>query len=155
MAEDEVVKFDDADWHSGDAANEVQAGMHIALVYHWLLSRGHINKEYIPDEWQERINDQTISPSEFFLEWADGKLLSFCMDDAAAEFLGSFYHKRYLPDVQRRKIPNLQYDIRYESPYDIRDVWGNVEATALYLDKSFKKWRRPKPKFLKNVNLHK
>jgi hypothetical protein len=139
---DSSEKFDDASWHEDDAANLGQAAIHIALVYCWLRSRGLLSEKDLPEKWQEKLESESITPSEFFESWSDNKLLASEMQQDAANFLAVFYSKKYLPAIQNRKIPGLQFDPRYKVPYDIGDTWNNLEPVAIYLNKQYGLWKK-------------
>ncbi|GEM_PF-1953804 len=131
-------KFDDVDWHSGDAVNEVQAAVHIALVYHWLRMRGMFDDTILPTE---DLDTKKVSPTQFFISQLDGQLLSEGMAPEAASFLHDYYHQTYLKLLDSQHIPGLQHDAHYKPPYNIRDSWENIEKAGEFFDKEYAAWQ--------------
>jgi len=129
-------KFDDLDWHSGDAPNEIQAAVHIALVYHWLRSGDMLEGYRAIKRLEEKL-----SPTELFIKQSDGQLVSEGMSQEAVSFLSDYYSKTYLYVIGDQKIPGIEYDEHYEAPYNILDSWKNVNIAAKFLNGEYSKWQ--------------
>ena len=137
------MKLDDTDWHIGTMPDEVQAGVHIALVYCWLVSKGHIAVEKDQwRDWQEEFRAQKISPGDFFLSYADGKLLSDDIKGSKVKaFLQDWYENKYLTGLDSGDFAKLDHDSKFEVPYNVANTWKNVENASKIFDARFEQWQ--------------
>lgn len=137
----EPMKLDDVDWHIESQPNEAQASIHIALVYCWLAGRGYIELE--KDEWNDWptiFASKKYSPSDFFLKYADGKLIT---DDVnrpeISDFLEQWYQETYLASDL---LPGLQRDEKIDAPYNLLNSWDNVQKAGELFDAALKDYTK-------------
>lgn len=134
-----VYKFDDASWHEHDASNRLQASLHIAFMYLWLVRRGLLTESVILS--QTELAARSLTPGASFDKWSDGKLVSEAMTQDAAAFLKQYYDgtHQYFTDAMGKKL-KLARETTCKSPYDLQDSWRNADKVAVFLDKKYAAW---------------
>jgi hypothetical protein len=136
------MKVDDTSWHTGTEPNEVQAGMHIALVFCWLVVREFL---VLPKrggkDWAKLFTSKRSTPGEVFQGYTDGKLMTDEVSDVqVVEFLNEWYESRYLMQMIDQGELVLQRDAQFLPPYDFADTWANVDDACKIFDTEFKQW---------------
>lgn len=133
------MKIDDASWHE-TTVTKLQAAAHIAPVFIWLVSNGYIRHSELdaPRDWRKELADRKMSPAEFFDYFSDSKLI---VDEESeiTDFLNDCYMEQYVPAVL--DDTNLEYDSRFNEPYNLKDSWENCDRIATILDNLLKDWR--------------
>jgi hypothetical protein len=129
------VKYDDASWHYGadnfpkDQPQE-HGATHIALFLRWGFSKGwagelHVENE--PQEVQQGI-DGSLSATEFFLKYCDGKLTNEDFTDEGNAFAAQYYGEDglYLEDYHKA-FGDMEY-LAPESRHDFAKFSAVLDA---------------------------
>ncbi len=129
-----MTKYDDSDWHVGDAKNEVYAAVHIALMFCWLLNNGYMRQSFLNETHAKVPLSQKKTPTEYLYYFADGKLFDDFLTDDGKEICDAHYEK-YMVDYAERNIKGIRYARLGDSPYAGKDIWKNVNALNEYFSK--------------------
>lgn len=136
-------KYDDVDWHETEDNPDGKA-THIALMFTWLASRGHITDEE-SREMREALDSRDETPSEILNRYADGKILSSMIDPVVVDFLNEFYDTRFFSAVENDD--EVQLDRTHgRTPYNISDSWENADKISDWLDKQYAEWTSSRAK---------
>ena len=128
------MKYDDADWHEGEAGDSVYAAVHIALLFCWLLDNGYVKEEWMK-EWNLGIPlSRKRTPTEYLYDYADGKLIDTMLTPEGKLICDSEY-ETYMNDYASRKIKGVRYARRDDTPYCGKDTWKSVKALDKYFHK--------------------
>ncbi len=91
------MKYDDASWHSGGNFPEDSpieyGGTHIALFLKWCFIQGWAGDIHLEEEPEDtrRVIDGSLSATEFFFRYCDGKLTNEDFNDEGNRFAESYY----------------------------------------------------------------
>jgi len=93
----ELVKYDDASWHSGgefpeDSPDEY-GGTHIALFLRWCFAKGWAGDAHCEEEPEDtrRVAQGTLPATEFFFKYCDGKLTDEDLNEDGNAFAEQYY----------------------------------------------------------------
>lgn len=92
------MKYDDASWHYGadgfpkDQPDE-HGATHIALFLRWCFTKGWAGALHVEDEPEDvqRVVEGTLSATDFFFKYCDGKLTNEDLTDEGNEFAAQYY----------------------------------------------------------------
>jgi hypothetical protein len=146
---DEVVKYDDAEWHSDGTDEGLDAaGTHIGLFLAWVVMRGldagaqfggnpagaaAVRQKEAAD--REAVRRRAMKGSQLLSRWYDDKLFSTELTAEGAAFANSYYAKHYLNDYEQTLAQGLP------SQYSVPDTWESFDKMALVLDRRFAQWQ--------------
>lgn len=91
------MKYDDASWHYGgnfpDGQPEEHGGTHIALFLKWCFIKGWAGELHQAEEPEavKQVIAGTLSATEFFFQYCDGKLIDDMLNDEGNRFAGQYY----------------------------------------------------------------
>lgn len=91
------MKYDDASWHYGgefpaNSPDEFGA-THIAMFLRWCFTKGWAGALHLEEEPEDtqKVIDGTLSATEFFMQYSDGKLTSDDFNDQGNAFAQKYY----------------------------------------------------------------
>lgn len=149
------MKFDDASWHCGgdfpEGQPEEHGGTHIALFLKWCFAKGwagqlHMQEE--PEAVQAVING-TMSATDFFFQYCDGKLIDEMLSEAGNAFAELYYGDDglYLDDYANNfgdlmyVMPEAAHDfVKYSAILDARLKSGILTKSQLKSKPWWKVW---------------
>lgn len=91
------MKYDDASWHYGgdfpSGSPQEYGGVHIALFLKWCFIKGWVGELHLEEEPEDiqRVIDSTISATEFFFKYCDGKLTNEDFNQQGNSFAEEYY----------------------------------------------------------------
>jgi hypothetical protein len=129
-----MTKYDDSDWHVGDAKNEIYAAVHIALMFCWLLNNGYVKQSFLDEAHIDIPLSQKRTPTEYLYYYADGKLFDDFLTENGKKLCDAYYEK-YMADYAERNIKGVKYARLGDSPYAGKDKWKNVRVLDSYFAK--------------------
>jgi hypothetical protein len=101
LREGPVTKYDDFDYHVGDAVDKGQdpdgAFTHIGFMLAWLLSHDLGDSEFFGPDLVSQVLDGSLRPNEL-RDFSDGKLVADMLTPEGASFLDAYYSQGYLSD---------------------------------------------------------
>lgn len=104
------MKYDDASWHYGadsfpKGQPDEHGATHIALFLRWCFTNGWASALHIGNESEDlqRVIEGTLSATNFFFKYCDGKLTNEDFTDEGNEFAEQYYGRDglYLDDYAR------------------------------------------------------
>ncbi|QLG86763.1 hypothetical protein HQ393_00080 [Chitinibacter bivalviorum] len=128
------MKYDDASWHSGGNFPKQQpeeyGGTHIALFLKWCFIKGwagELHQTEEPEAVTQVIND-TLSATEFFFTYCDGKLTDETFNEVGNAFAAQYYGDDglYLNDYAEH-FEELMY-VAPESDHDFAKYSAVLDA---------------------------
>ncbi|MGR4865532.1 DUF7832 domain-containing protein [Caulobacter sp. LARHSG274] len=139
------VLYDKADWHSGgdfpDDLPPVAGGTHIGMFFAWAAIHdlaGELHREDFPEGLASLI-DRRVTPAQACEELLDGKFHDEDLSPEGNAFAQAYYNaKGYYRDLGA-----VSTALELASVYHIPDSWVSYDLIAPYIDKQFKKWKRP------------
>jgi len=128
------MKYDDASWHYGrdfpsDSPQEY-AGTHIALFLKWCFIKGWAGELHLEEEPEDtqKVIDGSISATEFFFKYCDGKLTDEDFNEQGNAFAEKYYGDEglYLDDYAEH-FGDLMY-VAPESAHDFNKFASILES---------------------------
>jgi len=103
------VKYDGASWHKGGdfpaGQPEEYGGTHIALFLKWCFVQGWAGDMHVQGEPEAvaAVVDGSLSATDFFFEYCDGKLVDDMLSDDGNGFTSQCYGEKglYLEDYAK------------------------------------------------------
>ena len=152
--EDEVVKYDDAEWHQ-DSAREAKlpeeaAATHIGMFLAWVVTRrldagprfAEGSGSAALDEANDRddVRRRKMKGAALLRRWYDDKLFSEELTPEGAAFANAYYVKHYFDDYNHTLAKGLA------SEYAVPDTWESFDKLAPVIDHRFAAWKAKHPK---------
>ena len=131
------MKYDDAKWHEADAGNAVDAAVHIALLFVWLLKHNYVKKYWLEELKITLPLSKRISPTQYLYEYMEGKLIDYVLTDDGKKLCDEYYDQ-YMTDYAGQTIKGMRYNKKGDNPYSGKDDWKNVKTLDHYFLKGSK-----------------
>jgi len=128
------MKYDDVSWHCGGEFPEYSpneyGGTHIALFFKWCFVKGWAGELHLEEEPEDtqRVIDGTLSATEFFFKYCDGKLTEQDFNDEGHAFAKKYYGEDglYLDDYGE-DFAELMY-VAPENEHDFQKFSSILES---------------------------
>ena len=128
------MKYDDASWHYGgnfpDGQPEEHGGTHIALFLKWCFIKGWAGELHLTEEPEavKQVIDGSLSGTEFFFQYCDGKLVDEMLNGEGNRFAEQYYGDDglYLDDYSEH-FGDLMY-VAPESAHDFSRYSSILES---------------------------
>lgn len=146
------MKYDDASWHYGadnfpKGQPEEHGGTHIALFLRWCFAKGWAGELHMTEEPEDvqRVIDGSMSATEFFFKYCDGKLTNEDFTDEGNNFAEQYYGQSglYLDDYHRH-FGQYEY-VKPEADHDYQKYSAILEerlANGILMKQPHKPWWR-------------
>ena len=131
-----MTKYDDFDWHVGDAIEKGQpadgAFTHTGFMLAWLIRRGMGNPDMFDRDIVRQVVDGTLRPDDL-RDLVDGKLIDDMLEPEGAAFLDAYY-AAYLQDYAAEFGDLPDYGVADDTEHEARIERRIDEAYHRWLD---------------------
>ena len=130
-----MTKYDDLDYHLGDAMDKGQpdenAFTHIAFMLSWLIRRDLGEPEFFESDIVRRVKDRSLRPNDLS-PLVDGQLVDDMLKPEGSTFLDSYYAPGYLEDYQAEFVELPDYGVSDDPEHEAR-----IDAR---IDSAYERW---------------
>jgi hypothetical protein len=137
-----MIKFDDFDFHAGEAVargrSEDDAFTHIGFMLSWLARHGLVSSSTFPKSVVRQLEAGSLRPNDL-RDLVDGKLVSSMLSGEGSSFLQRYY-PNYLDDWALEFADHPLYAVPDDAIHEAR-IDGRIEA-------AYQRWigeGRPRP----------
>lgn len=124
---------DDPDSLSEEELDEVDlfAGNHIGFFMTWIIKH-NFEGEFFHKEDIETVRNETMSGTEFIIEYCDGKFLGFSVSEEILGFVSDYYENQYLDDYSQWVINSLG-----KAPLEFIGTWEDYHKFEHIIDNAY------------------
>lgn len=111
------------------------AGNHIGFFMAWVIKHDFISEEHKDNEGIAKVKEETMTGTEYLVEYCDTKFLSDDVAEPLIPFIKEYYEKRYFHDYCDWVINEL-----CDLPMEFIGTWEEYHEFESIIDKAYEEF---------------